>query len=550
MVKELSLGQLLAKPLGKPAYWEADILSPDCKSTPTKQIELENFTLVCNRRITGLTYIEPTQPEYQKTHVKSSDVFYRGIITIKHMKWLTEDAKRVLEKELQERDVRVRRKRLGRNVEPSNLRLSFALSTKTDFKVWIQGIKSFPAVFMIANQRITEGLYIQTKELREINVVSLSPETATRSQLYFARYRFRRELENIIKLNIPAPGVEASAAIPLAHRTVDWFISQYIRHILSGDATDTVKANLRNFFAAHCEWIIKDQAGVLHKHRRLIDVDTWKRWYMQWKNGTLPDSDDSMSVDEHAEAEVGEGDGNGDIDMDDVPPPSIRRGIKRVVMNKASLPQLPLPEPETDDDASSGLEYIDAYDPVQAQAALEPRYYRHPTLQKDDSVLLDSDFESPSEHGSDAESEDSFVVPSIRTDPDVLEAIPAAIGKQPRLPSPGDSWYCPIEGCCHEIDMYRLPADEKILAIISEDERAWVTSCNWSWNDPDLIAIFMDLVSGHYASHLRDLGIEAVGQGPQMYFRWRHPEEHPSEHAKSRREVDNIAQLAENLHME
>lgn len=166
MVKELSLGQLLAKPLGKPAYWEADILSPDCKSTPTKQIELENVTLVCNRRITGcasrvvlcifvltcpyrLTYIEPTQPEYQKTHVKSSDVFYRGIITIKHTKWLTEDAKRVLEKELQERDVRARRKRLGRNVEPSNLRLSFALSTKTDFKVWIQGIKSFPAVFMI-----------------------------------------------------------------------------------------------------------------------------------------------------------------------------------------------------------------------------------------------------------------------------------------------------------------------------------------------------------------------------------------------------------------
>lgn len=81
--------------------------------------------------------------------MKSSDVFYRGVITIKHIKWLTEDARRVLEKELQERDVRARRRHHGRDVEPSNLRLSFALSTKTDFKIWIQGVKSLPAVFMI-----------------------------------------------------------------------------------------------------------------------------------------------------------------------------------------------------------------------------------------------------------------------------------------------------------------------------------------------------------------------------------------------------------------
>ena len=53
MVHGTSLRQLLANPLGKPAYWEADILTPECKSTPTRPIQLENVTLVCNRRITG-----------------------------------------------------------------------------------------------------------------------------------------------------------------------------------------------------------------------------------------------------------------------------------------------------------------------------------------------------------------------------------------------------------------------------------------------------------------------------------------------------------------
>lgn len=183
---------------------------------------------------------------------------------------------------------------------------------------------------------------ISIQHRREFDVVSLSPETATRSQLYLTRYRFRRELENIIKVNKPADGSDVLDAIPLAHRTVDWFISQHIRHFLSGEATDTVKANLRSFFAAHCKWMIKDQDGVMHKHRRLIDVDTWREWYRRWQNNTLPESDESMSADVRSEADAEEADD--DMDVDDVPLSPIRRGVKRVVASGVCSPWSVIPK--------------------------------------------------------------------------------------------------------------------------------------------------------------------------------------------------------------
>ena len=45
---------LIATPFGQPAYWEEDILTELCKSTPTQPLQLEEVTLVCNRRVTGL----------------------------------------------------------------------------------------------------------------------------------------------------------------------------------------------------------------------------------------------------------------------------------------------------------------------------------------------------------------------------------------------------------------------------------------------------------------------------------------------------------------
>ena len=112
----------------------------------------------------SLTYIEPTQPEYQQALVKSGDVVFRGTLTIEkgRIKWLTERGQRMLERELRKRDVQARQRSSVDNVGPSSLRLRDALAVGK-LKIWVQGIKSTPAVFERSENYIHSGRALSNK---------------------------------------------------------------------------------------------------------------------------------------------------------------------------------------------------------------------------------------------------------------------------------------------------------------------------------------------------------------------------------------------------
>lgn len=153
----------------------------------------------------------------------------------------------------------------------------------------------------------------------------MGADTAIRSQLYFTRYRLTRELEDLVTISQDKDG----NPVQLSHRTVEWFVSQYIKHKYDREDTRIAKANLRTLFATHCEWLTKDQENVIHKRSRLIDVPSWRRWHLKWKNQSL--RDDDTDVDEQAAAAISDEDL---MDVDDESPPPVRRGVKRVPISR------------------------------------------------------------------------------------------------------------------------------------------------------------------------------------------------------------------------
>lgn len=49
----IQVKQLLLEPLGNPAYWYDDILTPECKSVGKKVLTLSNVMLSCGGKPTG-----------------------------------------------------------------------------------------------------------------------------------------------------------------------------------------------------------------------------------------------------------------------------------------------------------------------------------------------------------------------------------------------------------------------------------------------------------------------------------------------------------------
>ena len=164
---------------------------------------------------------------------------------------------------------------------------------------------------------------------REYEVVSMTPATGIRSQLYFTRYYLTRELKELVILSENADGESE----PIHTRTPEWFVSQYVKFKLEEDEDSrTAKADLRALFARHCEWLIMNQSKIMHTYNRQIHVPSWQNWYRQWRKRSLPGNhievndqvkdipnDDQMSVD--AVSPV----------LPSPPSPApIRRGVKRV----------------------------------------------------------------------------------------------------------------------------------------------------------------------------------------------------------------------------
>ena len=74
---------------------------------------------------------------------------FRGILVLKDIKWLTELGQDTLERELRKREIQARRRGGHDDADSSRLKLKEAFRVKGEKpKIWVQGIKSSPAVFM------------------------------------------------------------------------------------------------------------------------------------------------------------------------------------------------------------------------------------------------------------------------------------------------------------------------------------------------------------------------------------------------------------------
>ena len=161
----------------------------------------------------------------------------------------------------------------------------------------------------------------------------------------------------------------------------------------------------------------------------------------------------------------------------------------------------------------SELEYIDP-----PQNPPQPLYYR--PCSSEEEYYSDSSFDSvDSPPESDSDSDELFVATKEEIDPMILAAAPAALfTRRPIPPRPGNSWYCPVPGCSHEIDLYNLPDDHPNLrkALPDQTDIDFVREGEWSLASPELLYCFERLVSVHCDDHLEALGVEEIDTGKKV----------------------------------
>lgn len=540
-----SLKRLLEEPLGKPAYWFDDIFNDKCKSVGKSVLTLSSVMLSCGNKPTGLTYCEPTQPECDKKFVRDNGVLVRGVITVKTDDWLTPEGRQALTKELRERDTKARRV-AGCDRTTSNLTIGQILKSKHKVRVWIQLDKpyKYAAQYLFAEERVPGGLCLWIDPGRGwyFCVDSMDSLTSDRSQLYLARYRIAYEMRELVRAAVKRNRDNISPK----DRKPDWFAEQYMRFRAPGEEKnryEDIKQGVLKLFLQHSDWLIQDQKR--QQNNRLFDPATWERWIESHSQARNPNDledfmeDDYMIVDSDTpEYDI--------MDVDDI---CVLQSRTTTRESSASLPQHQTAgrkrqlspgtsrssSPGGDDDLqrdneSSGLEYID-----NPGELAEPDYYRPSSEDESDAenYMLDADFSSDEFlPDSDSDSDDGYVPSRQPTEPAVVRAIPYVLTKPPTVPFPGAPWFCPVQACNHEINMYDLSLEDHTVDVLPKESRDWIRSGGWSWQNPNLKRCFYSLVSAHYENHLESLGIVLEGGHKDLVAKWKYPEEHPSKHGK------------------
>ncbi|PCH33651.1 hypothetical protein WOLCODRAFT_93906 [Wolfiporia cocos MD-104 SS10] len=504
---------------------DKDVLTEECKSVPTKVLELEDLMLECGGEPTGLTYCELDQPEYDRARVNERRVRFRGVLEIQSLTWLTEKACKVLQKQIHLRLVEWCLSN-GRNHPAHPIPLKRIYADGHTIKVQIQGFKHMSAGFLTASE-VRDGLRIHSRDrsynrLRFYAVKSMHITTYLRSRKYFGRWRTLHVLEQVIGIDSQIRSPYGDKTIPLSERTPEWFVNQYLEHMaqapearkrrIAYDSSDSdietetegkmkggrernlrhvSRAEIRSLLATHARWVLEHQQERL---RKWLDVKVWQNWVyesdlarkaaaregIRWgkmiRYGSEADSDSDS-----------DSDGMDDNGVPAIPVP------RRVNRPQRSRPTRQNARPSASN-ARGALFVPSSSDEREA-----------PPVDQSVSRSYDVDFSPPSS----SPASPSSSVPSRSAtppNPEIISLIPPALLHRPALPRADFTWSCPARDCLHEICLLNLT--EADCRPLDEDAIRRFRAGGWRLQDAWVQECFQAMVSAHYEDHLDQLGIE------------------------------------------
>ncbi|KAI0814980.1 hypothetical protein BC629DRAFT_1588658 [Irpex lacteus] len=512
---------LLSTPFGP--FLDSMILSPECKTTPQKPVELKNVLLEHNGEPTGLTYSEWCQPEFDGNAGTGKPVRLRGLLFIKTLAWLSEEGRDLLTKALRRRDYNVRRKKHGSATKESTLALGSVFdkdgklhNRRAYIQVVIQATKQGPAVYM--NSELAPGaLVIRTANHdRTYKVLGMDCETYTRSHLYLSRYRLLHDLRTIVTVCRNITGTHTS----LADRTPEWFVAQYIAHLVNKDEHHIApqadpdpsdesgieapylpphkqkkvrhisRAEVLGLFATHVDWLVKQQRET--KFKKVFDPTEWGRFRAEAAKyrhkAKLENSRwGTFHGELNASGDMDTSESEDDMDVDQTtsrqPPPKKKKPLMTVSRRRGHPSQV---------HATTGKT-------------------THPPPDETYENRYDSDFTTDGTSSADSDS-DSLCSRSNSPSPWFAARIPPELSIPPKMPRNGP-WICHVHGCLYCINFQEL-SEEQLGRLWPEDVE-YIQSGKWGLDDPQIVGCFAILASAHFKDHLTRLGLAIVKKGHQ-----------------------------------
>ncbi|KAH9898382.1 hypothetical protein C8Q73DRAFT_684671 [Cubamyces lactineus] len=551
----LTLRELVEEPFGP--YLEEDVLTAACKSTTSNNVlALRRLLLECGGKVTGLDECEPTQPEYDPDRFSDIPIRFRGILEIRSLSWLTNDACATIERELRGRDVNARKARGGQgNASTISIKSMYdsANGGQIKIKVEIQGVKHLPAVYL-SSVYVPEGLLIVSgrTEFRRYTVESLHVHTFKRSRLYLARYRLFNVMTNLLCLDAGSNHHNDNKT-PLSKRTPDWFVDLYMTHMAQPGASrryrpvydsdedsdiepesggrmrgarehtlrHVSRAEVYSLIATHADWVVQEVAAL--RQYKWLDVDLWKRWLVDIRRTRRLAAREGIQwgISDGVEVSL---DGGGE-ELPPVTVPKPKKG-KKTHQTRVQTRNSSRASTSSSTRRSTNSPALNA--PAPAPAPASALIYRAPSPIYDDTMLrtYDSDFSTASTPPGSPSSSSSGLPdsrPVSPVDPDIVALIPSEFYVPPQV-SATFQWVCPVQECGYLIDLLHLTGENLATEDLTEDEKRRLKSKSWNIREDWVREAFGYMVDKHLVQHLDEWGIRLEMQGKRFKAVWKHPQ--------------------------
>ncbi|KXN86909.1 hypothetical protein AN958_09504, partial [Leucoagaricus sp. SymC.cos] len=531
----MSLSKLLEDPFGP--YPDQNILNPKWPRRGEIRPTLTSVLLRCNREDIGLDETELIHDASPTSRFVKHPVEVMGVLEIEKLDWLSETGRRWLEFDLRRRDVEMS---IGRG---SRLTLESVygdgVNSGSTISVWVKFEKSMSAAYMTLNDDPTSLVLYAKDRHRSFRIATLDVRTMELSRNFIERYTIRRLIHQLID----------GSDTPITGRNLDWLVNQYfaqvipldknIRYIYNPNAAGIVlnsrgalklkkprnsrhvhKAEIRNVFARHAEWILADHiASHMSPQARYLDIRQWYQFVEQvkivenwekartsgdWSLATVKVSVESVA---HDLTKFGGTRDDWRRRLLNALTNPLHWQQKREVENQAQKvkpkPTIPTNHSSQPKKPSPPIGQL-VQTPPSAKASSRPRGI--PAIK----YHYDNDFEeasTPPASDSDSQSDEESQ--------ELVDKLPWFCCIPPRLEASQHVWRCP--GCrVYQIDLFSPDEDE--LEEIPENYADILRSRRWrKVTDPEVLTAFGFLVNKHYREdHLRDAGIELIMENTKV----------------------------------
>lgn len=347
---------------------------------------------------------------------------------------------------------------------------------------------------------------------RKYQIATMDVESYSRSEKFFWQWRLLTLMEKIGK---------QYPYIPPKKRTPRWFVEKYMagfacppedryRRLIFDEEEDTDvdetgktviprhllkphMSEILGLFAAHAGWFITNNVA---RRNKLFDITSWETFAKEARKqrreaarqGVRWGWPEGEGVEEESS---GESEGGGDELNDLVRKNPVTGKANEIVARKLELAR------------------------VRSERGIGPRFSSDSGSDGDapGGAEYASDFLESSDEENDSDNQ--------LAEEEAANQIPWELQLPPLLPDVDGRWWCPLQECNHQIDLYDLTEEDR--RGVPEELVEYILQKEWrnAAYDNKVLHGFRLMVTNHYSKHLEERGVKfEKREGKASYFRF------------------------------